>query len=176
MDMEKAHQHILSIRSDCEVGSQRLKRAMEGALLTIEKGFSGEGHYLYEFIQNADDENSKTVRVLLEPNQVTILNDGDPFEYDDVDALCDVAHSHKSPGKYIGYLGVGFKSVFLISDGPEVHSGSYHFAFRKPQNENDFPGKLHRNGWKKLKWLYLGKVNSLFHSRGNGWPRSSVRR
>lgn len=139
---EKAHQHIISIRSDCEAGSQRLKRAMEGALLTIEKGFSGEGHYLYEFIQNADDEDSEAVRVLLEPNKVTILNDGDPFEHDDVDTLCDVAHSHKSPGKYIGYLGVGFKSIFLISDGPEVHSGPYHFAFRKPQNENDFPWQV----------------------------------
>jgi hypothetical protein len=68
--LEKAHQHILSMLSDCEPGSQRLKRAMEGALLTIGKGFSGEGHYLYEFIQNADDENSEansTMIFLMKP-------------------------------------------------------------------------------------------------------------
>lgn len=139
---EEARQQILSIRSRRVAMSQLDDGAMEGALLTIEKGFSTEGHYLYEFIQNADDENSRAVRVLLEPKKVTILNAGDPFEYEDVKVLCNVAHSQKSQSKYIGYLGVGFKSVFLISDGPEVHSGPYHFAFRRPLNEEDFPWQI----------------------------------
>ena len=40
----------------------------------------------------------------------------------------------------LGYLGIGFKSVFKVSDCPQIHSGGFHFKFDKsactdPNNE-----------------------------------------
>lgn len=142
VSQEDARKHIETIWSDYASGSQRIKGALEGALLTVQKGFSKEGHYLYEFIQNADDAGATAVQVTLEDQRIEILNNGQSFQRPDVEALCDIGHSTKSPENYIGYLGVGFKSVFLISDGPEVHSGPYHFAFRIKGLRKDFPWQV----------------------------------
>ena len=73
---------------------------------------------------------------------VTVRNDGRPFQPDDVDSLCDVGHSRKSPERYIGYLGVGFKSVFLISDDVRIHSEPYHFGFWRDEGQRDFPWQV----------------------------------
>jgi len=139
---QEARNHIAEIWTDYANDSKRGNRALEGSLLTVQKGFSREGHYLYEFIQNADDAGATTLRVELQQGQAMVFNDGGAFSSSDVDALCDVGHSAKSPEKYIGHMGVGFKSVFLISDNAEVHSGDYHFAFRKTQEEPDFPWQV----------------------------------
>jgi len=82
-----------------------------------------------EFIQNADDVGSSSFLIEIDDNSVNILNDGRVFTKDDVESICRVGISFKTPEDYIGYLGVGFKSVFLISDSPEIYSGEYRFKF-----------------------------------------------
>lgn len=51
------------------------------------------------------------------------------FTGENVKSICKVGRSSKTPKDYIGYLGVGIKSVFLVSDSPEVRSGGFHFKF-----------------------------------------------
>jgi hypothetical protein len=47
-----------------------------------------------------------------------------------VRALCDVGRSTKSKKSgYIGQKGIGFKSVFRITDAPQIHSAGFHIAF-----------------------------------------------
>ncbi len=40
-------------------------------------------------------------------------------------------------GDYIGYFGIGFKSIFLISEHIEIYSGDYRFEFDKKKSNDD---------------------------------------
>ena len=46
-------------------------------------------------------------------------------------AVCDVGRSTKGKHTlgYIGQKGIGFKSVFRVSDAPEIHSRGFHIRF-----------------------------------------------
>jgi len=50
---------------------------------------------------------------------------GRPFTRNDVEAICSIGRSRKDPRKHIGYLGVGFKAVFLVSSKPHIYSKPY---------------------------------------------------
>lgn len=105
--------------------------SLAGAIDRLQKAFPGRGHFLMEFIQNADDANSKSMKIEIEKGCITIFNNGDYFSRKDIKSICKVGRSSKTPEDYIGYLGVGFKSVFLISNCPQIYSGSYQFKFDK---------------------------------------------
>lgn len=102
----------------------------------IQKAFPRHGSFLMEFIQNADDVNSTTLLMEISEDGFKVFNNGRVFSKEDVDSICRVGLSSKSPKDYIGYLGVGFKSVFLISDSPEIYSGDYQFKFSKTDFSN----------------------------------------
>ena len=105
--------------------------SLAGAIDRLQKAFPGRGHFLMEFIQNADDANSKSMKIEIDKDCITIFNNGDYFSLKDIKSICKVGRSSKTPEDYIGYLGVGFKSVFLISNCPQIYSGSYQFKFDK---------------------------------------------
>ena len=95
----------------------------------IERDYAGR--FLIELIQNAFDAHAQgaagKIHVLLDPAEGTngtlyVANTGKPFDYADVQAISELAQSTKDPDKGIGNKGVGFKSVFLVSDGPEIYS------------------------------------------------------
>ena len=103
--------------------------ALSGALDRLNKAFPRYGSFLMEFVQNADDAGSRTLKFEMRDTSITICNDGQPFSQEDVRSICTVGWSSKSAKDYIGYLGVGFKSVFVISKRPEIYSGEYNFKF-----------------------------------------------
>jgi len=105
--------------------------SLAGAIDRLGKAFARYGSFLMEFIQNADDAQSKSMLIELNRNSVRIFNDGKPFSEEDVSSICKVGRSSKTAKDYIGYLGVGFKAVFLISECPEIYSGSFRFKFYK---------------------------------------------
>lgn len=52
------------------------------------------------------------------------------FSEDNIRALCDVGRSTKVGGLgYIGQKGIGWKSVFRVTDQPRVHSNGFHVKF-----------------------------------------------
>ncbi|MEM5830870.1 MAG: DUF3883 domain-containing protein [Candidatus Aenigmatarchaeota archaeon] len=105
--------------------------SLTGAIDRLQKAFPRYGSFLMEFIQNADDANSKSVAIEIEKDGIRIFNDGNPFSEEDVKNICKIGRSSKTPKDYIGYLGVGFKSVFLISECPHIYSGDFRFKFDK---------------------------------------------
>jgi hypothetical protein len=125
---EQQH-HIEDIRSDYLSAKPRALSALSGAVDRIRKTFPRYGSFLMEFIQNADDAGSSWLKAELYPDKLVVSNDGRSFVRANVDSICGIGQSSKTPKDYIGYLGVGFKSVFLVSDAPEVHSGGYDFRF-----------------------------------------------
>jgi hypothetical protein len=105
--------------------------SLTGAIDRLQKAFPRYGSFLMEFVQNADDAKSNFLKIEILQNTVRIFNDGIPFSEEDVKSICKVGRSSKTPKDYIGYLGVGFKAVFLISECPEIHSGDFRFKFAK---------------------------------------------
>ena len=52
------------------------------------------------------------------------------FSKVNVKALCDVGKSTKQHKVgYIGQKGIGFKSVFKVTDAAEIHSKGFHISF-----------------------------------------------
>jgi len=100
-------------------------------LKTLESVFLSPRHWVLEFLQNAEDAAAKKFSIHLEQDSLWILNDGEKFSDDDFYAICDV-NSRKLPSLgFRGYIGIGFKSIFRITDCIEIHSGKFHFKFDK---------------------------------------------
>jgi hypothetical protein len=65
------------------------------------------------------------------PFILNFINNEIGFSIQNVNAMCDISKSTKSlsdPG-YIGHKGIGFKSVFKLTERPEIHSNYFHFCF-----------------------------------------------
>lgn len=105
--------------------------SLTGAIDRLQKAFPRYGSFLMEFVQNADDAKSSSLKIEILQGVMRIFNDGIPFSKEDVKSICKVGRSSKTPEDYIGYLGVGFKAVFLISQCPEIYSGDFRFKFDK---------------------------------------------
>ena len=87
---------------------------------------------LYELLQNAADSGASEAAFRLECDSLIFLHDGFPFTENDVDSISFVNSSTK-PLDNIGFMGLGFKSAFEISDRPEIHSPPYCFRFDRHQ-------------------------------------------
>ncbi|MBC3228937.1 sacsin N-terminal ATP-binding-like domain-containing protein [Serratia fonticola] len=97
--------------------------------------YDGRTHFIFELLQNAEDalgkrgewHGSRKVAFTLTQTQLTLSHFGKPFDEADVRSVCDIAESTKNESS-IGRFGLGFKSVYTITDLPEIHSGEEDFA------------------------------------------------
>ncbi|XP_078599079.1 uncharacterized protein LOC144874602 isoform X2 [Branchiostoma floridae x Branchiostoma japonicum] len=112
------------------------KRIGRGLERLSKELYTKDTHFVLELVQNADDNDyeadvSATLVFVVEREKVTVLNNEAGFQEANIRALCDVGNSTKGKHKfgYIGHKGIGFKSVFRVSDKPEVHSLGYHICF-----------------------------------------------
>jgi hypothetical protein len=90
------------------------------------------GRFLLELLQNGHDahrrgRNDGSVHVLIDEDEGThgtlyVANDGTPFTWASIQAVCKLARSEKTVGEGIGNKGVGFRSILEITDAPEVYS------------------------------------------------------
>ena len=60
---------------------------------------------------------------------------GQPFEEKNLRAICNINSSKKPEQGTLGYLGIGFKSVFKISDCAEIYSNGFQFKFDRKHPE-----------------------------------------
>ena len=94
-------------------------------------------HFIFELLQNAEDalgrrgdwRGSRKVAFTLNPTRLTLSHFGKPFDEADVRSVCDIAESTKNESS-IGRFGLGFKSVYTVTDLPEIHSGDEDFAIQ----------------------------------------------
>jgi len=131
MSEKEARSHIEEIQRSYTTGETRVLEALTGAMQVVEKMFTRSGSFILEFIQNAEDAGAKRVKIVFEDGVIKVFNDGRPFSRDDVEAICSIGRSRKDPRKHIGYLGVGFKAVFLASSRLHIYSKPYRFKFDK---------------------------------------------
>jgi hypothetical protein len=140
-------QHLL------EQASSPLWGGYVNMLKTLESMFQSPKHWILEFLQNAEDASSSKFAIRLDDTSIEILNDGNVFKEPDFYTICDV-NSRKLPSLGLrGYIGIGFKSIFRITDKIEIHSGEFNFAFDKACWEEH----IQKNGllFSKLPWEIL---------------------
>ena len=163
-----------SVPSDRSDGLERVRASSRGLVEAINRadpaldGFYAsdsvlgliaeeyEGRAVAELLQNAHDqlEPGGRIRILLDDDDqgqpvLYVANDGHPFGDENFDAILRIAASSKEPGTSIGYKGVGFKAVLLLSSSPEVYSSvvgetgafnGYRFRFGRREDIVEFAG------------------------------------
>lgn len=106
--------------------------------------YNKDMHFVLELIQNSDDNTypeegqiAPTLAFLIEPHKITLLNNELGFGAANINAICDVKASTKGKHArgYIGRKGIGFKSVFTVTNRPQIHSNGYHFEFCLEEKE-----------------------------------------
>lgn len=117
-------------------GAKNLQENLNNALkLLSDDLYSKKSHFVLELVQNADDNDYHTgivpqLTFKLDPKRLVLVNNEVGFCERNVQALCSVGKSSKvNKSGYIGEKGIGFKSVFTVSNSPEIHSNGFHFRF-----------------------------------------------
>ncbi len=139
---------IAQIRKDIEASrNARLWKDSIHMLNTVSESiFSRSAHFILELLQNAEDAASRAgvghgeITFRISPSRILVTHNGGIFSPDDVDAICGVRSTKKTEQGTLGYLGIGFKSLFKVTDCPQIHSGGFHFKYDRnahsdPTNE-----------------------------------------
>ena len=112
---------------------QMLHQATEA----LADNYSDETHFIFELLQNAEDElgqiNAKSYKVelTLQENKFTISHYGKPFNEKDVKRISNICQSAKARNpNTTGEHGIGFKSVFNFTTTPHIFSGDENFKIK----------------------------------------------
>lgn len=90
--------------------------------------YTDDCHFVYEILQNAEDAKASEVKFVLYKDRLEIFHDGEAFNEKNVRAITQIAESTKEDElNKVGKFGLGFKSVYSVTNEPEIHSGDYDF-------------------------------------------------
>lgn len=104
----------------------------KGVKKIIVDNYSDEAHFVYEMLQNADDAKAAEITFNLFEDKLLVIHDGLAFDEKDLEGICSISKGTKSDDyTKIGKFGIGFKSVFVYTESPQVHSGLYDFEIRE---------------------------------------------
>jgi hypothetical protein len=147
VDRIRTHNFLLDIDSASDMvkeGALNLQTQLNNALkLLSDDLYSKKSHFVLELVQNADDNHYASgvtphLELHVTPHRLVVVNNEVGFSEANVKAICSVGASSKTRQKsgYIGEKGIGFKSVFTVSDAPEIHSNGFHFKFDRTADDN----------------------------------------
>jgi hypothetical protein len=136
-DLGKREQ-VKRLKRKYEKADSFIKETASGGLDIVRGGFNIT-HFPLELTQNADDEGATNLlfEVDEEKGELYVFDDGAGFDPDGLKAVCQQGQSPKDPRQQIGFMGIGFKSMFEISDNVRIHSNGYHFGFSIDDEDED---------------------------------------
>lgn len=94
--------------------------------LLARRVYTDPGHFLIELLQNAEDASARTFRVIFDRTRILVWHDGSPFDVRDLVGVTSIGQTTKRK-QQIGFFGVGFKSVYEVTERPQVYSDVYEF-------------------------------------------------
>lgn len=112
--------------------AQKLQKALEKIAGDL---YSSDVHFVMELVQNADDNQysmniTPTLKIDMYGHAMVVYNNETGFSPSNITAVCNVGGSTKAgQAGYIGQKGIGFKSIFSVSNSPEIHSNGFHIRF-----------------------------------------------
>ncbi|MFC2110843.1 sacsin N-terminal ATP-binding-like domain-containing protein [Bacteroidota bacterium] len=100
--------------------------------------YSKPARFIDEILQNTEDayarksynNGPKSIKFELFQDRIEISHNGEDFDEEDLKSITTFANTTKNnvdEVNQIGKFGIGFKSVFAITDEPEIHSAAYHY-------------------------------------------------
>ena len=90
--------------------------------------YTNRTHFIFEILQNAEDARASRILFKLYRDRLEVMHNGCPFDENDVKGICGVGEGTKADDlTKIGKFGIGFKSVYVYTTAPEVHSGDENF-------------------------------------------------
>lgn len=106
--------------------------------------YSESNHFVYELLQNAEDEKADRVVIEYYDDKLVFYHNGMPFDENDVRGVSSMlmGTKDKNSAQTIGRFGMGFKSVFKYTYQPEIYSDEEAF-----QIENYLLPVEIQNGW-----------------------------
>lgn len=106
--------------------------------------YSDSNHFVYELLQNAEDERASKVVIEYYQDRLIFYHNGDPFDEADVCGVSSMLMGTKTKddASTIGKFGMGFKSVFKYTSQPEIYSDNEGFIIQNYL----LPVEI-RNGW-----------------------------
>jgi hypothetical protein len=134
LDVTENSSVIAELQARCQRATAKLSKEL----------YAKEVHFLLELIQNADDNQyavgvTPRLQFTLDPSLLVVECNELGFQPSHVRSICDIDLSTKKRAQangrrgYIGQKGIGFKSVFKVSNQPTIHSGNFHFMFDATQ-------------------------------------------
>ena len=123
---DQPNKFVENLRRDRE--NQARERSFEPLVNIVTNEIYRESPIIREMLQNAADAGASVVSFHLDESALRIQHNGEPFDKKDVAAITDIGRSAKTDMERIGRFGVGFKSVFAVTQRPVIHSGEFHFA------------------------------------------------
>lgn len=126
-----------------ETGATPMKTIIGGLRRIIAETNKKPETFIYELVQNADDypdpvSLSVDVSFSIQDGFLVLTHNGAVFNQGNVQAICtaDAGDKEEAEDK-IGFKGIGFKSIFKVSNFVWLHSGDFTFRF----DESYFAGK-----------------------------------
>lgn len=132
MDNKKKYTCFDELKESCKrfVESSKERGAYSGLKKLLTELYPDKAHFIYELLQNAEDQEASEVEFCLEKEKLIFKHNGKKrdFTLEDIDSITNIGNSTKRDDlTTIGKFGVGFKAVYAYTDTPEIHSGEYDF-------------------------------------------------
>lgn len=118
-----------------------------GLLNVIELSFDSRWVYLFELVQNALDAGANSVSIqVAEANDALLFqhNGNRSLEEKDVEGLSKVFRSTKG-ARSVGFMGIGFKSVFMRFQEARVSGWHWKFKYEIAQEKGEEYGDIQRH-------------------------------
>lgn len=165
--------------------------AVQGFWTSVVDKYSGQAHFLYEILQNADDAKATSAKFILEENRLIFIHNGkrhfsisdvknekedkEKGKLGDLNAITSIGQSNKITPAKIGKFGMGFKSVFQYTNTPSIFEPNFKFKIvdymvpewlnedfpNREQNETIFIFPFDRNDSTNAKEEILEKLRNL---------------
>lgn len=123
--------------------------------------YSDSNHFVYELLQNAEDERATKVVFEYYKDRLVFYHNGDAFNEEDVKGVSSMlmGTKDKNSAQTIGRFGMGFKSVFKYTYQPEIYSDNEAFRIENYLLPVELEGKWDLNDEKAKLTYYLSSGN-----------------
>lgn len=123
--------------------------------------YSDSNHFVYELLQNAEDEKATKVVFEYYKDRLVFYHNGDAFNEEDVKGVSSMlmGTKDKNSAQTIGRFGMGFKSVFKYTYQPEIYSDNEAFRIENYLLPVELEGKWDLNDEKAKLAYHLSSGN-----------------